>query len=186
MCDIFYWPFRPVFDCFISFDQSAIKKWSKRIIKTVFGLYKVGLCTWGCSVMPNSRLKIMKAQRWISDFYWLLWQISSQFTFRPFNLSTDVHTYGSTVTQCTVISFVHLQDKSGDVVRSYAQRTNDYPPELLVSRVNFCKLHLQPDNQSYQVLFVFAVQSNLIYVNKISYVTVWQPSIRYLTSGLKL
>ena len=38
---IFYWPFRPVFDHSISFDRSAIKEGSERIITTVFGRYKV-------------------------------------------------------------------------------------------------------------------------------------------------
>ena len=65
------------------------------------------------------------------------------------------------------------------------QRTTDYPPELVVSRVNFHKVPLQPDNQSYQFLFVFAVPSNRT-VNEILCATVLQSSVKYHISGLKL
>ena len=74
--------FRPV--C----DQKVVEKNNKNCFWSVQGgavhLRMFSYAQWS----------IKNHGRWISDFYWLLRGISREFTFRPFNLSTDVHTNG--------------------------------------------------------------------------------------------
>ena len=45
-------------------------------------------------MFSSAQLSIGNPGRWICDFFWSLWRISCEFTFRPLCLLTDVYTYG--------------------------------------------------------------------------------------------